>query len=211
MHATYVGESNKEYGKSSESKNEIVHHYSSQSTKNVASLPSLHHDPKHKEPQMNPTHSKDGVDSLLGLNKKERQKALYQEDSSKRKWGREVEEAAPAESKVEEVEKEKANFGLTGALAKDEATGNMLNGVLLKFSEPLDSGMPDRYWRFYVFRDDEIIETLHVAKKSVFLFGKVSVNINVSYLCIVVMIGLLFRFISRHPSSFTPFLLTCTG
>jgi smad nuclear-interacting protein 1 len=111
-----------------------------------------------------------GGDSLQGLNKKERQNALKYEDSSKRQWG--LEESAPAESKAEEKGKDKANFGLTGALAKDEATGNMLNGVVLKFSEPLDSSKPDRYWRFYVFKDDEIIETLHVAKKSVFLFGK---------------------------------------
>ena len=60
--------------------------------------------------------------------------------------GGEEEEAAP---------KEKADFGLSGALAGDEATGNVLNGVVLKFTEPADARPPPargRKWRFYVFK-----------------------------------------------------------
>ena len=51
--------------------------------------------------------------------------------------------------------KEKADFGLSGALAADAVTGNMLNGVVLKFSEPADARPPPakgKKWRFYVFK-----------------------------------------------------------
>ena len=51
---------------------------------------------------------------------------------------------------------EKANFGLTGALAKDELTGNMKNNVVLKWSAPLDEAMPGKYWRLYVFKEEAI-------------------------------------------------------
>lgn len=47
---------------------------------------------------------------------------------------------------------EKANFGLSGALAKDESTGRLYNGVLLKFSEPIEARIPLTRWRLYVFR-----------------------------------------------------------
>lgn len=73
---------------------------------------------------------------------------------------------------VPEEEKVKANFGLTGALAKDEATGNIYNGVLLKWSEPLDAAPPPRGWRIYVFKDDKIIETLYLHRQSAYLFGR---------------------------------------
>ena len=67
---------------------------------------------------------------------------------------------------------EKANFGLTGALAKDDLTGNMKNNVVLKWSAPLDEAMPGKYWRFYVFKDDEIIDTLYLHRQSSYLFGR---------------------------------------
>jgi smad nuclear-interacting protein 1 len=73
---------------------------------------------------------------------------------------------------VPEEEKEKANFGLTGALAKDEITGNIYNGVLLKWTEPLDAAPPPRGWRIYVFKGDEIVETLYLHRQSAYLFGR---------------------------------------
>lgn len=68
--------------------------------------------------------------------------------------------------------KEKANFGLSGALAKDEVTGNMVNGIVLKYSPPLDAMMPNVRWRLYVFKGDEIIETLFIHRKMHYLFGR---------------------------------------
>jgi smad nuclear-interacting protein 1 len=69
-------------------------------------------------------------------------------------------------------DKEKANFGLSGALAKDEVTGNVYNGVILKWTEPLDAKAPSRGWRMYVFKGDEVVETLHLHRQSAFLFGR---------------------------------------
>ena len=91
-------------------------------------------------------------------------------------WGNiakeEEDEAAKRAAEIPEEEKVKANFGLSGALAKDENTGNMLNGVLLKWTEPLDASIPTKRWRFYVFKESEVVDTLHVHRQSAYLFGK---------------------------------------
>lgn len=76
---------------------------------------------------------------------------------------------------AEEVEKEKADFGLSGALAGDEETGNVLNGVVLKFTEPGDAKPPPTAgpkWRFYVFKGEEMVETMHLGKQSAYLIGR---------------------------------------
>jgi smad nuclear-interacting protein 1 len=129
------------------------------------------------------------------MNKKERREEMKNEDSSKAVWGNsELEEEMDKNNKnnnkyqqynnsnnnnkeeeeeeEEEVEKVKANFGLTGALAKDEDTGNSINGIILKFSEPLDSAKPVHMWRFYVFKEEEIVETLHIHRQSAYLLGR---------------------------------------
>ncbi|GFH49082.1 smad nuclear-interacting protein 1 [Chaetoceros tenuissimus] len=79
-------------------------------------------------------------------------------------------------------EVEKPNFALSGALANDDKTGNVYNGILLKFSEPPEARTPNTKWRLYVFRkqnpndkkssDGELIETLHISKQSAYLFGR---------------------------------------
>ena len=88
---------------------------------------------------------------------------------------------------AKQQEKKKADFGLSGALASDERTGNVYNGILLKFSEPPEARAPNTRWRFYVFRkkkesddagksggadDGDLIETLHVSRQSAYLFGR---------------------------------------
>ncbi|KAG6606470.1 Smad nuclear-interacting protein 1 [Phytophthora cinnamomi] len=83
-------------------------------------------------------------------------------------WGKQEDE----DEEEEPVEVEKPNFGLTGALAKDQATGNMQNGVVMKFSEPPEARQPTKRYRFYVFKDDKNIATLHVHRKSAFLIGR---------------------------------------
>uniref|UniRef100_K3W9R7 FHA domain-containing protein n=1 Tax=Globisporangium ultimum (strain ATCC 200006 / CBS 805.95 / DAOM BR144) TaxID=431595 RepID=K3W9R7_GLOUD len=67
---------------------------------------------------------------------------------------------------------EKPNFGLSGALAKDQTTGNVQNGVVMKWSEPPEARTPQKRYRLYVFKDDELISTLHVHRKSAFLVGR---------------------------------------
>ncbi|CAH0514763.1 unnamed protein product [Peronospora belbahrii] len=83
-------------------------------------------------------------------------------------WGGKQED----EEKEEPVEVEKPNFGLTGALAKDQTTGNTLNGVVIKFSEPPEARQPTKRYRLYVFKEDKNIATLHVHRKSAFLVGR---------------------------------------
>ncbi|GAX18721.1 smad nuclear-interacting protein 1 [Fistulifera solaris] len=72
------------------------------------------------------------------------------------------------------IDKQKANFGLSGALTKDSRTGNVYKGVLLKFQEPPEARTPNTLWRFYVFKENnpDPIETLHVSKQSAFLIGR---------------------------------------
>lgn len=69
-------------------------------------------------------------------------------------------------------EKQKPNFGLSGALAKDDDKGNVYKGVQLKFSEPPEARAPNTQWRLYVFKGEENLETLHIAKQSAYLFGR---------------------------------------
>lgn len=78
------------------------------------------------------------------------------------------------EGKVNEKleEKKKANFGLTGALAKDEKTGNLRNGIVLKYSESLDAAVPPHVWRLYVFEGEELVETLYIHRQPSYLIGK---------------------------------------
>ena len=75
----------------------------------------------------------------------------------------------------EAVDKKRPDFGLSGALAADNSGGggsNMYKGVLLKFQEPPEARTPNTLWRFYVFKGEEQIDTLHVSKQSAYLWGR---------------------------------------
>ena len=95
------------------------------------------------------------------------------EDNTRHEWGNpgEDEDEKP---EVAEEDKVKADFGLSGALAKDEVTGNTLHGIVLKFVEPADARPPTKRWRFYVFKGDspDPVETLHVHRLSAYLVGR---------------------------------------
>ena len=115
-----------------------------------------------------------------------------EKDDSKYAWGgNESKEAQEeGEDETEEAEKQLPNFGLSGALANDDKTGNTYNGILLKFSEPPEARTPNTRWRLYVFKksgvgvgnkrkgqkgDDnngDLVETLHISKQSAYLFGR---------------------------------------
>lgn len=74
------------------------------------------------------------------------------------RWGKqEDEEEQDPDKPVEPVEK--PNFGLSGALAKDRTTGNVQNGVVMKWSEPPEARAPQKRYRLYVFKGDELICT----------------------------------------------------
>ncbi|RHY34987.1 hypothetical protein DYB32_000487 [Aphanomyces invadans] len=67
---------------------------------------------------------------------------------------------------------QKPNFGLSGALAKDTTTGNVKNGIVMKWCEPPEARLPDARWRLYVFKNDENVATLHLHRQSAYLFGR---------------------------------------
>ncbi|CAM9435440.1 unnamed protein product, partial [Chrysoparadoxa australica] len=87
---------------------------------------------------------------------------------SHHEWGGKQEE----EKEEEEKKVQAANFGLSGALAKDAATGNVYKGMVMKWSEPEDARPPTKKWRFYVFKDDEVVQTLHLHRQSAYLIGR---------------------------------------
>lgn len=67
----------------------------------------------------------------------------------------------------------KPNFGLSGALAKDEGGGgNVYKGVVLKFREPPEARAPNTQWRFYLFKGKDLVDTLHISRQSAYLMGR---------------------------------------
>ena len=68
---------------------------------------------------------------------------------------------------------EKANFGLTGALAEDTRTGNVYKGVVLKWAEPPDAATPKLAWQFHVFKGDAALkDPIMLNTQSAFLVGR---------------------------------------
>lgn len=84
------------------------------------------------------------------------------------RWGTksDVEDAGEG---VEEPEPE-PDFGLSGVLA---AETNTVNGVVLKYNEPLEKEIPSKRWRLYVFKGGKPLdEPLMIYKQSWYLFGR---------------------------------------
>jgi smad nuclear-interacting protein 1 len=71
-----------------------------------------------------------------------------EQDDNAYQWGKQIEKEKEAP-----VEKEKPNFGLSGALLKDT---NTYKGVVIKYSEPMEARKPKRKWRLYVFKGDQV-------------------------------------------------------
>ena len=86
------------------------------------------------------------------------------------RWGKKEEYEEEEKTTVQEVEK--ANFGLTGNLMADEDTGTVVNGVVLKWSEPPEARKPSTKWRLYVFKGEELHDKLHIHRQSSYLIGR---------------------------------------
>ena len=67
----------------------------------------------------------------------------------------------------------KPDFGLSGALAKDENTGNVYKGHVLKWTEPDDARKPVDRWRIYEYKNGEQVKILHIHRQSAFLIGRI--------------------------------------
>jgi smad nuclear-interacting protein 1 len=121
--------------------------------------------PKDRSNKPPPTTDEDAVNALLS-SAQERQEASIRHDDKKHKQQQQETEILPPD------EIKHANFGLSGALAKDEHAGNTYKGVVLKFSEPPEARAPNTQWRLYVFKGEEQLEILHISKQSAYLFGR---------------------------------------
>eukprot|EP00347_Sterkiella_histriomuscorum_P005917 403354774 len=75
------------------------------------------------------------------------------------------------EDKKEEVkvEKEKPCFEQSGILAEFQ---NQYQGVVLKFTEPLDAAVPQDQWKVYPFKGEEELKPVNISRKSCYLFGR---------------------------------------
>ncbi|KAF9112661.1 hypothetical protein BGX27_003006 [Mortierella sp. AM989] len=88
-------------------------------------------------------------------------------------WGSKIaadDEERKKKEIVAEEDKEKPNFGLSGALAAE--TNTTASGVVLKYNEPPEARKPKQKWRLYVFKGDKEIDLLHIHRQSAFLFGR---------------------------------------
>ncbi|XP_012526215.1 smad nuclear-interacting protein 1 [Monomorium pharaonis] len=78
-------------------------------------------------------------------------------------WGKSKEEVTVKQ------EKEKPSFELSGKLTED---ANTVNGVVIKYSEPLDAKKPKRRWRLYPFKGEKALPTLYIHRQSAYLMGR---------------------------------------
>jgi len=71
------------------------------------------------------------------------------------------------------VEKQKPNYKPTGLLAKE---ANTVAGTttVLKYHEPPEARKPPakEAWRMYVFKEKDLVETIYLHQRSVWLFGR---------------------------------------
>ncbi|KAG4923998.1 hypothetical protein JHK87_049538 [Glycine soja] len=75
-----------------------------------------------------------------------------------------------AEEALEEKQKQKPSFELSGKLASET---NRVRGVTLLFNEPAEARKPDIKWRLYVFKAGEVLnEPLYIHRQSCYLFGR---------------------------------------
>ena len=92
------------------------------------------------------------------------------------KWGTQAEDDVDAEklaAETADADAQKPDFGLSGALAKDETTGNIYRGHVLKWSEPDDARQPTSRWRVYEFKNGQEEKVMHIHRQSAYLVGRV--------------------------------------
>ncbi|KAH8339564.1 hypothetical protein KR074_010996, partial [Drosophila pseudoananassae] len=105
----------------------------------------------------------------FGRNRNQRRDNRNRNDDEQYEWGKQGDEKSHKLDDDEPVEKEKPNFGLSGALTEDT---NKVNGVVVKYSEPPEARKPKRRWRLYPFKGETPLPTLHIHRQSCFLVGR---------------------------------------
>ena len=64
---------------------------------------------------------------------------------------------------------DKVNMGVSGKLLEDT---NVVNGVVVKYSEPAEARKPKTKWRLYVFKGNEELPILYIHRQSAYLLGR---------------------------------------
>ena len=67
------------------------------------------------------------------------------------------------------VDKPVVNMGLSGKLLEES---NTVNGVVVKYSEPVEARKPKTRWRLYVFKGNEELPILYIHRQSAYLLGR---------------------------------------
>ncbi|KAK9355554.1 SMAD/FHA domain-containing protein [Lipomyces doorenjongii] len=81
-------------------------------------------------------------------------------------WGRRS--ASPSSTGSPPAEKEVPNYEQSGALMGDK----LYKGVSLQYAEPPEARKPEKSYRFYVFKDGDIADTLTLDQQPTYLFGR---------------------------------------
>uniref|UniRef100_A0A1I8Q648 FHA domain-containing protein n=1 Tax=Stomoxys calcitrans TaxID=35570 RepID=A0A1I8Q648_STOCA len=117
-----------------------------------------------KREQRSPPRRDRGEDNRFKNNKRDQDG-----DNKHFDWGKKAEDTKSIVKSEEPKEKEKPNFALSGALTEDT---NKVNGVVIKYSEPLEARKPKRRWRLYPFKGETALPVLHIHRQSCFLVGR---------------------------------------
>lgn len=64
---------------------------------------------------------------------------------------------------------DKVNMGVSGKLLEDT---NVVDGVVVKYSEPAEARKPKTKWRLYVFKGNEELPILYIHRQSAYLLGR---------------------------------------
>jgi len=67
------------------------------------------------------------------------------------------------------VVNDKVNMAVSGKLLEDT---NVVNGVVVKYSEPAEARKPKTKWRLYVFKGNEELPILYIHRQSAYLLGR---------------------------------------
>lgn len=103
--------------------------------------------------------------------------------------------------------KEEKNFNPSGLLAQDK---NYKNGIELKYIESIDSELPDKKWRLYVFLNANTknpAEILHLHRKSCYLIGKDDLVVDIKLANPTISKQHAVIQFKKHESQVIPFLL----
>lgn len=122
-----------------------------------------HNHSRHRERDREEQHLREQREEREFHNERRRERRQRQEQ------GGEIENPESDNTEGQAKEKEKPNFGLSGALLEDT---NTFRGVVIKYSEPPEARVPKKRWRLYPFKNDEALPVMYIHRQSAYLLGR---------------------------------------